>query len=282
MNGSDGLICDNGLGEATGSGGTPDNSSNLGGSGVLDLNTGGPGSVGAHSKASGGHQEDVKPSVSNCSTPLQNTSAGALNSADTDFLDGFDSKDGVVKDEGDTVDSDNLAALTDDFKDEDMKPFDDPDFSNDSNYYPMSAGGYGGPPGSHGPQGSHGPPGPPGPGGPPNMGPMNPASAPPGAVAPPTQPLPSNVLGKGGDRTLDQQYMQQSSQIFVFSTQWANRSADAVMQEQYPSIIAWHESQPDTKKHLEVYIWKYYIFFPRARRALRVYILLCCCSCSCR
>jgi hypothetical protein len=41
-------------------------------------------------------------------------------------------------------------------------------------------------------------------------------------------------------------------QIYVFSTQWANRSADAVMQEHYPSIIAWHESQPETKKHLEV------------------------------
>ena len=77
------------------------------------------------------------------------------------------------------------------------------------------------------------------------MGPMN-------SCAPPAQPLPSNVLVKGGDRTMDQQYMQQSSQIYVFSTLWANRSAEAVMQEQYPSIIAWHESQPETKKHLEV------------------------------
>ena len=79
------------------------------------------------------------------------------------------------------------------------------------------------------------------------MGPMN-------SCAPPAQPLPSNVLVKGGDRTMDQQYMQQSSQIYVFSTLWANRSAEAVMQEQYPSIIAWHESQPETKKHLEVNI----------------------------
>jgi hypothetical protein len=75
---------------------------------------------------------------------------------------------------------------------------------------------------------------------------------PPMNCAPQAQPLPSNVLGKGGDRSMDQQYMQQSSQIYVFSTQWANRSAEAVMQEQYPSIIAWHESQPETKKHLEV------------------------------
>ena len=76
------------------------------------------------------------------------------------------------------------------------------------------------------------------------MGPMN--------CAPQAQPLPSNVLSKGGDRTMDQQYMQQSSQIYVFSTQWANRSAEAVMQEHFPSIIAWHEAQPETKKHLEV------------------------------
>ena len=74
----------------------------------------------------------------------------------------------------------------------------------------------------------------------------------PGAPAPQTQPLPSNVLGKGGDRSLDQQYMQQSSQIFVFSTDWANRSAHSVGQMEYPTIIAWHESQPDTKKQLEV------------------------------
>ena len=85
------------------------------------------------------------------------------------------------------------------------------------------------------------------------MGPM--MTSPATTLAPhQSQPLPSNVLGKGGDRTLDQQYMQQSSQIFVFSTQWANRSAQSVMEhpEEYPTIIAWHESQPETKKQLEV------------------------------
>ena len=46
--------------------------------------------------------------------------------------------------------------------------------------------------------------------------------------------------------------MQQSSQIYVFSTGWANRGAEAVMQDQFPSIVAWHESQPETKKHMEV------------------------------
>ena len=87
-----------------------------------------------------------------------------------------------------------------------------------------------------------------GPGGP--IGPGGPVSGEPSA--PQTQPLPSNVLGKGGDRSLDQQYMQQSSQIFVFSTEWANRSAHSVMENQCPSIIAWHESQQETKKQLEV------------------------------
>jgi hypothetical protein len=51
---------------------------------------------------------------------------------------------------------------------------------------------------------------------------------------------------------LDQQYMQQSSQIFVFSTQWANKAAEAVIQGAYSTIICWHENQPETKKHLEV------------------------------
>jgi hypothetical protein len=46
--------------------------------------------------------------------------------------------------------------------------------------------------------------------------------------------------------------MQQSSQIFVFSTQWANKAAEAVMQGAYSTIICWHENQPETKKHLEV------------------------------
>ena len=101
-------------------------------------------------------------------------------------------------------------------------------------------------------------PGPPGPmGGPMGVptGPGGPGPGPgPGPAPPHSQILPSNVLGKGGDRTLDQQYMQQSSQIFVFSTEWANNGARAVMDQQAPSIISWHESQPETKKQLEVSI----------------------------
>lgn len=69
------------------------------------------------------------------------------------------------------------------------------------------------------------------------------------------QPLVSNVLGKqmgtgaGGG---EPQYMQQQSQIFVFSTALANKGAEAVLQGQYQSIIAYHCAQPGTRKHLEV------------------------------
>ena len=68
---------------------------------------------------------------------------------------------------------------------------------------------------------------------------------------PPSQPLPSNVLSKQ-QSAMDQQYMQQSSQIFVFSTQWANRAAQSVMEGAYPTIICWHENQNETKRHLAV------------------------------
>ena len=105
-------------------------------------------------------------------------------------------------------------------------------FTADSNFYPVTSVGYG-PPGA--------PPHP--------MGVMSTGNS---STAPQTQPLASNVLCKGGDRNLDQQYMQQSSQIFVFSTDWANRSAHSVMSQEYMSIISWHESQPETKKQLEV------------------------------
>merc|ERR1719410_1529808 len=89
----------------------------------------------------------------------------------------------------------------------------------------------------------------------PGMG--GPGCPPPGAGGMPmstvpmsvSQPLPSNVLSKQ-QSNLDQQYMQQSSQIFVFSTQWANNAAKAVMDGNQPSIIGWHESQSETKKHL--------------------------------
>lgn len=65
----------------------------------------------------------------------------------------------------------------------------------------------------------------------------------------------SNVLTKsmgtnsGGGES---QYMQQQSQIFVFSTQMANKGAEMVLQGQFLTIIAFHAAQPSTKKFLEV------------------------------
>ena len=95
--------------------------------------------------------------------------------------------------------------------------------------------------GSSGPGGSSG--GPPGPT-PPTSG----ASMEGGSI----QPLASNVMGKQQPSSMEAQYMQQQSQIFVFSTTLANKSAEAVLQGQFPSIIAYHCSQPGTKKYLEV------------------------------
>lgn len=74
---------------------------------------------------------------------------------------------------------------------------------------------------------------------------------PPISSMPSTQPLPSNVLSKQ-QSAMDQQYMQQSSQIFVFSTGWANKAAQCVMEGAFPTIICWHENQNETKQHLAV------------------------------
>ena len=60
--------------------------------------------------------------------------------------------------------------------------------------------------------------------------------------------------------------MQTSRQLSVFSTQWANRAAEAEMKDQYPTIISWHESHPKTKSrrtHLEVkpsFLFHFFIF----------------------
>lgn len=87
------------------------------------------------------------------------------------------------------------------------------------------------------------------------IGGLGPQGGPPSA--PPTtgasdggQPLPSNVLPK--QPPAEAQYMQQQSQIFVFSTTLANKAAESVLQGQFPSIIACHCAQPGTKKYLEV------------------------------
>lgn len=71
------------------------------------------------------------------------------------------------------------------------------------------------------------------------------------------QPLQSNVIGKqqqqsGGGGGGGMEYMQTQNHIFVFSTTLANKSAEAVMNRQYSSIIAYHCAQPGSKKFLEV------------------------------
>uniref|UniRef100_A0A1Y1M1J4 Uncharacterized protein n=1 Tax=Photinus pyralis TaxID=7054 RepID=A0A1Y1M1J4_PHOPY len=64
------------------------------------------------------------------------------------------------------------------------------------------------------------------------------------------QQLPSNIINKQSNN-MEVQYMQQQSQIFVFSTMLANTGAEEVIQGRYPSIIAYHCAQPGTKKYLE-------------------------------
>lgn len=83
------------------------------------------------------------------------------------------------------------------------------------------------------------------------------------------QPLVSNVLRKQMGASAgsgEAQYMQQQSQIFVFSTTLANKGAEAVLRGDYLSIIDYHCAQPGTKKYLEVlhealnyYLSKYYL-----------------------
>lgn len=87
------------------------------------------------------------------------------------------------------------------------------------------------------------------PGGPPPQG--SGIDQPGSGLQPGVQPLPSNVINKQPG-TMEAQYMQQQSQIFVFTTTLANKSAESVLQGQYSSIIAYHCAQPGTKKYLEV------------------------------
>lgn len=85
-NAPDGLLCDNNPeGSSVGSGDTT-NANNEGNSDNND-------NAGAQVKHEVKH-EDVKPNISNCSTPIHQQGQNASLPSDTDFLDGFDSKDG--------------------------------------------------------------------------------------------------------------------------------------------------------------------------------------------
>ena len=67
----------------------------------------------------------------------------------------------------------------------------------------------------------------------------------------------SNIASGGGNGINNcMEYMQQQNHIFVFSTQLANKGADAVLAGQFPTIIAYHCTQPATKSFFEDFILK--------------------------
>jgi len=66
--------------------------------------------------------------------------------------------------------------------------------------------------------------------------------------------VPTNtMMPQKTSMTMDSQYMQQQSQIFVFNTLMANQAAEAVDSGQFASIIDFHCSNPETKSFLEKY-----------------------------
>ena len=62
-----------------------------------------------------------------------------------------------------------------------------------------------------------------------------------------------NMPGHKSSGTMDSQYMQQQSQIFVFTTRLANSAAEAVDSGTFGSIVDFHCSNPETKKLLDKY-----------------------------
>lgn len=70
-------------------------------------------------------------------------------------------------------------------------------------------------------------------------------------------PMPHQAPPTSGES----QFMQQQSQIFVFSTQMANDAAETVMAGQYKNILSFHMDQPNTKKFLQVCTTIWFIQF---------------------
>lgn len=62
---------------------------------------------------------------------------------------------------------------------------------------------------------------------------------------------PVGKCGRNGPSGGESQFMQQQSQIFVFSTMLANKGAEAVLRGQFPSMVAFHCAQPDTRQFLQ-------------------------------
>ena len=47
-------------------------------------------------------------------------------------------------------------------------------------------------------------------------------------------------------------FLQTSNQVFVFTTQLANEAAEAVLKNDYPTILEYHKSLPSTVQYLNV------------------------------
>ena len=71
----------------------------------------------------------------------------------------------------------------------------------------------------------------------------------PGSVPPPAPPQPGMQAPMPSD---GHQFMQQQSQICVFSTNLANKAADMVRAGHYASIRDYHMDSPQTKSYLQV------------------------------
>lgn len=65
----------------------------------------------------------------------------------------------------------------------------------------------------------------------------------------------SNSSSVAHSMASDSQFLQQQSQIFVFSTRMANDAADQVMCGKYKNILNFHMDQADTQKFLQVILF---------------------------
>ena len=98
------------------------------------------------------------------------------------------------------------------------------------------------------------------------VGPGNPlgqGGGPPGPNMPPGG-MPGNMGGQpttGGPMTpMDGHFLQQQSQIFVFSTSMANKAAESVRMGLHKTIRDYHLDLEGTKKFLEVRVALVFIF----------------------
>lgn len=74
----------------------------------------------------------------------------------------------------------------------------------------------------------------------------------PGSQLPPPMPPGGQTKAQQIQMSMEPPFMQQQSQIFVFSTNMANKAAESVVQGQYKSMLDFHLDQANTKKFLQV------------------------------